>query len=165
MTHSAYKSAYIGIGSNLDAPINQIQQAIQELAQLPRCELVSASSLYGSKPMGPQDQPDYVNAVAHIHTELEPLTLLNALQQLERQHQRVRERRWGPRTLDLDLLLFDQQYIDHPRLQVPHIGLQQRNFVLYPLAEISPQLSLPNGTSLQQLLDNCPLADLVQLAV
>mgnify|MGYP000299500258 CR=1 FL=1 len=161
MTHSAY----IGIGSNLDDPVCQIQQTIPELAQLPQCQLLAVSSLYGSKPMGPQDQPNYVNAVAHIHTELAPLALLDALQQLELNHHRVRERRWGPRTLDLDLLLYDQQSIDHPRLQVPHIGLQERNFVLYPLAEISPQLSLPSGISLQQLLDNCPLADLVKLAV
>ncbi len=159
MTHTAY----IGIGSNLGDPVGQIQQALAELEQLPQSQLVQTSSLYGSKPMGPQDQPDYVNAVAKLETELSPLDLLDALQQLEQDHQRIRERRWGPRTLDLDIVLFDQQSIQLPRLTVPHVGMHQRNFVLYPLAEISPELSLPDGTSLQQLLDNCPLAELTKL--
>ena len=159
MTHTAY----IGIGSNLGDPVGQIQQAISELQQLPKAQLVQVSSLYGSKPMGPQDQPDYVNAVAQLDTELKPLELLDALQQLEQDHQRIRQRHWGPRTLDLDVLLYDQQSIQDSRLTVPHAGLSERNFVLYPLAEISPQLSLPDGTSLQQLLDNCPLADLIKL--
>ncbi|HCH23449.1 MAG TPA: 2-amino-4-hydroxy-6-hydroxymethyldihydropteridine diphosphokinase [Oceanospirillaceae bacterium] len=159
MTHTAY----IGIGSNLGDPVGQIQQAIVELQQLPHAQLVQVSSLYGSKPMGPQDQPDYVNAVAQLDTQLDPLALLDALQQLEQDHQRIRERHWGPRTLDLDVLLYAQQSIQSPRLTVPHAGLHTRNFVLYPLAEISPELSLPDGTSLQQLLDNCPLADLVKL--
>ena len=159
MTHTAY----IGIGSNLGDPVGQIQQALAELEQLPQSQLVQTSSLYGSKPMGPQDQPDYVNAVAKLETELSPLDLLDALQQLEQDHQRIRERRWGPRTLDLDIVLFDQQSIQLPRLTVTHVGMHQRNFVLYPLAEISPEPSLPDGTSLQQLLDNCPLAELTKL--
>ena len=161
MTHSAY----IGIGSNLDTPMDQVQKAIQELAHLPQCQLVMVSSLYASRPMGPQDQPDYINAVAHIYTQLEPLALLDALQQLEHLHQRVRKQHWGPRTLDLDILLYNQQTIYHPRLQVPHPGLSQRDFVLYPMAEINPQLSLPNSTSLQQLLNHCPVANLVKLNV
>jgi len=159
MTHTAY----VGIGSNLGDPVGQIQQAIVELQQLPNTKLAQVSSLYGSKPMGPQDQPDYVNAVAQLDTQLSPLDLLDTLQQLEQDHQRIRQHHWGPRTLDLDVLLYDQQSIQHPRLTVPHAGLHERNFVLYPLAEISPELSLPDGTSLQQLLDNCPLADLIKL--
>ncbi|MDP6166589.1 MAG: 2-amino-4-hydroxy-6-hydroxymethyldihydropteridine diphosphokinase [Gammaproteobacteria bacterium] len=155
--------AYIGIGSNLDNPIDHVQRAIDEVKQLPLSRLVAASSLYGSKPMGPQDQPNYINAVAQIETQLDPITLLDSLQQLEQDHQRVREQRWGPRTLDLDIVVYADQHIDHPRLQVPHIGMHERNFVLYPLAEISPQLKLPDGTVLQQLLDNCPLADLTKL--
>lgn len=158
-------SAYIGIGSNLETPVNQVQQAIQELRNLPYCQLLKASSLYASNPMGPQDQPDYINAVVHLGTDLEPLALLDALQELEQLHRRVRKQHWGPRTLDLDLLLYNQETIDQARLQVPHPGLTQRNFVLYPLAEINSKLSLPNGTSLQQLLQDCPLADLVKLAV
>ena len=155
--------AYIGVGSNLGDPICQIRQALEELKLLPQSQLLLTSSLYASKPMGPQDQPDYVNAVALIETSLDPIELLDALQQLEQDHQRVRDRRWGPRTLDLDILLYDQQCIDHPRLTVPHVGMHERNFVLYPLAEISPQLRLPNNTDLQTLLDNCPLADLIKL--
>ena len=158
-------NVYIGIGSNLETPVDQVQQAIHELSNLPHCQLVKASSLYASKPMGPQDQPDYINAVVHLETDLEPIALLNALQELEHLHRRVRKQHWGPRTLDLDMLLYNQETINHARLQVPHLGLTQRNFVLYPLAEINSQLSLPNGTSLQQLLQNCPLADLVKLAV
>jgi 2-amino-4-hydroxy-6-hydroxymethyldihydropteridine diphosphokinase len=158
-------NAYIGIGSNLETPVDQVQQAIQELSNLPHCQLVKASSLYASKPLGPQDQPDYINAVVHLDTDLEPLALLDALQELEHLHRRVRKQHWGPRTLDLDMLLYNQETINHARLQVPHPGLTQRNFVLYPLAEINSQLSLPNGTSLQQLLQDCPLADLVKLAV
>lgn len=158
-------NAYIGIGSNLETPVDQVQQAIHELSNLPHCQLVKASSLYASKPMVPQDQPDYINAVVHLETDLEPIALLNALQELEHLHRRVRKQHWGPRTLDLDMLLYNQETINHARLQVPHPGLTQRNFVLYPLAEINSQLSLPNGTSLQQLLQNCPLADLVKLAV
>ena len=115
--------------------------------------------------MGPQDQPDYINAVVHLETDLEPIALLDALQELEHLHRRVRKQHWGPRTLDLDMLLYNQETINHARLQVPHPGLTQRNFVLYPLAEINSQLSLPNGTSLQQLLQDRPLADLVKLAV
>lgn len=158
-------NAYIGIGSNLETPVDQVQQAIQELADLPHCQLLKASSLYASKPMGPQDQPDYINAVVQLGTDFEPLALLDALQELEHIHRRVRKQHWGPRTLDLDMLLYNQETINHARLQVPHPGLTQRNFVLYPLAEINSQLSLPNGTSLQQLLLDCPLADLVKLAV
>ncbi|HBD23706.1 MAG TPA: 2-amino-4-hydroxy-6-hydroxymethyldihydropteridine diphosphokinase [Oceanospirillaceae bacterium] len=158
-------NAYIGIGSNLEAPVDQVQQAIHELGNLPHCQLLKASSLYASKPMGPQNQPDYINAVVHLSTDLEPLSLLDALQKLEHLHRRVRKQHWGPRTLDLDMLLYNQETIDHARLQVPHPGLTQRNFVLYPLAEINSTLSLPNGTSLQQLLQDCPLADLVKLAV
>ena len=144
---------------------DQVQQAIQELADLPHCQLLKASSLYASKPMGPQDQPDYINAVVHLGTDLEPIALLDTLQELEHLHRRVRKQHWGPRTLDLDILLYNQETIDQVRLQVPHPGLAQRNFVLYPLAEINSQLSLPDGTSLQQLLPHCPLADLVKLAV
>ena len=155
--------AYLGLGSNLQDPVAQLQQAIGELSDLPSSQLLSHSSLYGSKPMGPQDQPDYVNAVAKISTNLTPLALLDAIQQLEQNHRRIRERHWGPRTLDVDLLLFDDQTIITERLTVPHVGIRERNFVLYPLAEINPQLELPDGTALAQLLDNCPLADLIKL--
>lgn len=143
---------YIGLGANLDQPQQQLEQALQELARLPNVTLVAQSSLYHSKPVGPQDQPDYVNAVAAVETNLEPLALLDALQQLEQDHGRIRKRHWGERTLDLDIILIDDCVIDSERLKVPHPFAQQRSFVLYPLAEINPQLIFPDGKALQQLL-------------
>ena len=156
---------YIGLGSNLDDPIAQIKTTLHDLATSAHCQLQQQSSLYASAPMGPQDQPDYVNAVAHITTSLEALALLDLLQSIELAHHRKREKRWGPRTLDLDLLLFGNQTIDHPRLQVPHVGLTERNFVLYPLSEIAPNLVLPDGMLLQQCLDQCPIADLRRINI
>lgn len=144
---------YLGLGSNLERPLQQLGQAIQSLTTLPHSQLVAVSSLYASKPLGPQDQPNFVNAVARLDTALEPLALLDQLQQIERQQGRVRKaERWGPRTLDLDILLFGQQRLNLPRLQVPHYHLQAREFCLYPLAELEPGLILPDGRSLQSLL-------------
>ncbi len=143
---------YIGLGANLDKPQQQLEQALIELARLPDSRLVAQSSLYHSKPVGPQDQPDYVNAVALIATDLEPLALLDALQQLELEHGRIRKRHWGERTLDLDIILIDDQVIVSERLQVPHPFAQQRSFVLFPLSEINPKLIFPDGRALEQLL-------------
>lgn len=143
---------YIGLGANLDQPQQQLEQAFIELAQLPNSKLISQSSLYHSKPVGPQDQPDYVNAIALLETELSPLELLDALQQLEQNHGRIRKRHWGERTLDLDIILIDDLVINSERLIVPHPFAQQRSFVVYPLFEITPTLSFPNGKSLEQLL-------------
>jgi 2-amino-4-hydroxy-6-hydroxymethyldihydropteridine diphosphokinase len=143
---------YIGLGANLNQPQQQIKQALIELANLPSSKLIAQSSLYLSKPVGPQDQPDYVNALALIETQLTPLLLLDALQELEHDHGRIRKRHWGERTLDLDIILIDNQIIDSERLQVPHPFAQQRSFVLYPLFEISPQLIFPDGSALEQLL-------------
>jgi 2-amino-4-hydroxy-6-hydroxymethyldihydropteridine diphosphokinase len=143
---------YIGLGANLEQPQQQLEQALVELAQLPSSTLISHSSLYHSKPVGPQDQPDYVNAVALIDTQLEPLKLLDALQQLEQDHGRIRKRHWGERTLDLDIILIDNSIINNERLIVPHPFAQQRSFVLYPLYEISPELTFPDGKTLEQLI-------------
>ena len=156
---------YIGLGANLTAPIVQLQQAVVALQQLPDSHLVAVSSFYGSKPMGPQDQPDYVNAVAALDTALEAEALLDALQQIEQLHGRQRKaERWGPRTLDLDILLYNNTVINSPRLTVPHYGMRQREFVLYPLYEIAPQLQLPDGTVLSSLLAQVPLNGLQKLA-
>ena len=154
-------NAYIGLGSNLDNPIGHIKQALEDLKQLPQSQLLLASKLYLSKPVGPQDQDNFVNAVALIITGLEPLALLDELQTIEQQHQRVRERHWGPRTLDLDLLLFGDQSIQHPRLTVPHAQLSRRDFVVGPLLELCPELVLPSGTQLQELLQQCPIDGLI----
>ncbi|MDP2714965.1 2-amino-4-hydroxy-6-hydroxymethyldihydropteridine diphosphokinase [Rheinheimera sp.] len=155
---------YIGLGANLDEPVEQLQQAVQALKQLAHSKLVTVSGFYGSKPMGPQDQPDYVNAVAAIDTTLGAEQLLDALQQIEQQQGRKRKaERWGPRTLDLDILLYGDQVIATERLTVPHYGLRVREFVLYPLHDIAPQLSLPDGTVLSSLLAQVPLNGLQKL--
>ncbi|OLQ92798.1 2-amino-4-hydroxy-6-hydroxymethyldihydropteridine diphosphokinase [Vibrio ponticus] len=147
-------TAYIAVGSNLADPVAQANAAIDALKLLPSSEFIQASQLYSSAPMGPQDQPDYINAVVAIKTELTPLELLNCTQAIELEQGRVRkDERWGPRTLDLDIVLYGNEVIDSERLTVPHYGMREREFVLYPLAEIAPNLTLPDGTELAQLLN------------
>ena len=173
--------AYIGIGSNLAEPINQVQLAIEELDDLSRSICRRYSSLYRSPPMVVEkrvvekgivekgslnegrDQPDYINAVAELETGLSPLDLLHELQHLEALHNRIREERWGPRTLDLDVLLYDDRIIESPELTVPHPGLYERNFVLYPLAEIAPDLEIPGAGQLGELLGSCERGNLEKL--
>lgn len=156
--------AYIGLGSNLDDPSRQLHQAIAALQQIPESRLTARSRFYRSKPMGPADQPDYVNAVAMFDTCLEPLALLDALQAIEQQQGRVRDgERWGPRTLDLDLLLYGPEVIDLPRLQVPHPGLTRRSFVLQPLFDLAPELTFPDGLTLREALATIDLTDLERL--
>lgn len=148
---------YIGIGSNLQHPIHQVLQALSALAVLPDCQLIAQSRLYRSAPMGPQEQPDYINAVAALDTTLSALELLQALQTIEQAQGRVRDgKRWGPRTLDLDILLFGEESVNRPELLVPHPGLYDRNFVLYPLYEIAPDLVIPGRGALTDLLARCP---------
>lgn len=156
-------AAYIGIGSNLDNPQEQVRRALHELAAIPVTRLVQASPWYRSAAVGPGEQPDFVNAVAQLETELEAHALLDQLQAIEHAHQRVRDVRWGPRTLDLDLLLYGNDTISTERLSVPHPYLTQRSFVLYPLADIAPQLLLPSGDSLASLLAGCPPEGLSQI--
>ncbi len=148
-------TAYIGLGSNLDHPAEQLLRALDELDCIPESWLGRHSSLYASPPMGPPDQPDYVNAVAELHTALPALALLDALQSIENAHHRVRGERWGPRTLDLDLLLYGQEVIDLERLKVPHPGIARRPFVLQPLAEIDRDLQVPGMGRVQDLLNAC----------
>ncbi|NNN45888.1 MULTISPECIES: 2-amino-4-hydroxy-6-hydroxymethyldihydropteridine diphosphokinase [Vibrio] len=147
-------TAYIAVGSNLGDPVKQAKQAIEALKKLPQSQFIAASSLYSSTPMGPQDQPDYINAVVAIDTQLSPLELLDCTQAIEQQQGRVRKtERWGPRTLDLDIILYGQQVIDSERLTVPHYGMNVREFVLYPLYEIAPNLQFPDGTKLSDQLN------------
>jgi 2-amino-4-hydroxy-6-hydroxymethyldihydropteridine diphosphokinase len=148
--------AYIGLGSNLADPVDQVKTAISNLQSLPDSQLLEWSSLYASPPMGPQDQPDYINAVAAIETALSAHQLLDALQAIEQHQGRVRNRHWGERTLDLDVLLYGQIQIDDARLQIPHPGIALRAFVLYPLAEIAPDLEITNTGEIKQLLQHCP---------
>ena len=157
--------AYIGLGSNLDDPLTQVQCALERLALLPDTQLIGQSRLYRSAPVGPEGQPDYINAVACLDTTLSPEALLDQLQHLEHQQGRVRTLRWGPRTLDLDILLYEALTLQTPRLTLPHPEMTNRNFVLYPLADLAPDLILPNGQSLRSLLDGCPSTGLSVISV
>lgn len=154
---------FIGLGSNLGQPRVQLQRALDALAALDECRLGEVSPLYANPAVGPGTQPDYVNAVAELFTTLEPHALLARLQRIENDQGRVRTERWGARTLDLDLLLYGDRSIDTPTLQVPHPRLRERNFVLYPLHDIAPDLRLPDSTPLAALLDCCPDAGLQRL--
>jgi 2-amino-4-hydroxy-6-hydroxymethyldihydropteridine diphosphokinase len=155
---------YLGLGSNLAEPLAQLRGALKALAALPQSQLVGTSSFYISDPLGPADQPRYVNAVAALDSELTPLQLLDALQAIELNQGRERkDERWGPRTLDLDILLFGDLMLDESRLRVPHYHMHARAFVLYPLAELAPDLRLPDGRALADLLATCPFEGLERL--
>ena len=148
MSNDNWVPCYLGLGSNLTnelgSPIEHLQQAFASLEQHKAIRELQISSCYGSAPMGPQDQPDFINAVVGFKTNLLPFQLLALCQQLEMQAQRERLRRWGERSLDVDILLYGQQQIDESTLTVPHIGLTERNFVLVPLRELAPELMI-NG--------------------
>jgi len=147
--------AYIGLGSNLSGPIKQVQSAITEIRKIPLSQVLSISPLYISRPMGPQDQNDYINAVLALETSLPAIELLNNLQTIENTAGRVRkENRWGARILDLDIILFGNEVIHTDRLTIPHYGMSEREFVLLPLVDIAPDLRLPNGDSVKLLSQN-----------
>ncbi len=158
MTESVtWVDSFVGLGSNLDNPVQHINKAHQAIAGLSGVEEIAFSPLYNSRPVGPQDQPDFVNAVIHIKTRLSALDLLSQMQQIENAHGRVRSRHWGERTLDLDLLLYGQHSIKDPNLTVPHPEMPKRNFVLYPLADIAKKdLLIPGFGRLVELLAHCP---------
>ncbi len=144
--------AYIGLGSNLSEPAKQVQQAVTAISNIAHSQIQSVSSVYLSKPMGPQDQDDYINAVLALETQLSAIELLDALQQIENDAGRVRkENRWGARILDLDIILYGNDVIENERLTVPHYGMKEREFVLLPLAEITEDLYLPSGESVNSL--------------
>ncbi len=153
---------YVGLGSNLADPAEQLREAIKALGLLPQSSLAGVSSFYVSDSLLP-GQPRYTNAVAALDTSLPPLTLLDALQGIENDQGRERLERWGPRTLDLDILLFGNRLIDEPRLKVPHYQMQVRAFVLYPLAELAPGITLADGRALNDLLARCPFEGLERL--
>ncbi|AHM75693.1 2-amino-4-hydroxy-6-hydroxymethyldihydropteridine diphosphokinase [Yersinia hibernica] len=144
---------YIALGSNQSMPLQQVNTALEALEHLPRTRLVACSPFYRTKPLGPQDQPDFLNAVVALETSLPPEQLLDNTQAIERNQGRVRkEQRWGPRTLDLDIMLYGDLVIKTDRLIVPHYGLKEREFMLYPLADIAPDLVFPDGESLSERL-------------
>lgn len=148
--------AFIALGSNLGDPLDQIARAFEALNRLPHTRVLRASKCYANPPMGPQDQPDYVNAVVLLSTRLAPLDLLDALQALEHAAGRYATRHWGERVLDLDILTYGAKTIQHERLTIPHAGMAQRRFVLAPFAEIAAQAQLPDGRRISDLLDAAP---------
>ena len=147
--------AFVGLGANLGEPQAQVRSAAAALATLPRTHLVALSPLYRSTPVGVGAQPDFVNAVAQIETGLEPRPLLEALLALEARFGRTRETSGAARTLDLDLLLYAGRVIDEPGLVVPHPRMHTRAFVLAPLAELAPALSIPGRGAVGSLLAAC----------
>lgn len=154
---------YISLGSNLGNPQLQIKQAINLLSTVPNSKVNNISSLYQSKPLGPQYQPDYINAVAELHTELTAHTLLNHLQDIETRQKRIRKERWGPRTLDIDILLYGDQIINDDRLQIPHAEMHKRSFVLLPLNELVTDIEIPKLGSVHNLLQQIDTDDLTKL--
>ena len=144
---------YLALGSNLADPLHQVQAALDALAALPDTRVVATSSLYRTPPYGPPNQPDYLNAAVALDTELTPEALLDLTQRIELEQGRVRkDERWGPRTLDLDIMLFGDLTLNTPRLIVPHYDMHNRAFMLVPLLEIAPDIALPDTTSLRDLL-------------
>ncbi len=150
------KVAYIGLGSNLEQPYQQIKNAIIALNNLAGAKVKTDSGYFKSRPMGPEDQPDYVNAVVELETVLDANKLLEYCQQIEKQQNRIKTRFWGERTIDLDILLYDDQQIETEDLILPHPGICQRDFVYLPLLKIKPGINVP-GTGL--------LSDIVKLTV
>ena len=158
---------YIGLGSNLEgdvgSPETQLDHAIDSISQHPDIHLIAVSNRYKTQAIGPGNQPDYINAVACLNTQLSPLDLLDCLQQIEQQQGRVRTIRWGARTLDLDILLYDQQVIDSERLTIPHPRMHERAFVLAPLQDLDASIVLPTGENILSLLANCSDQGIVKL--
>ena len=149
MTHQVY----IGLGSNLQNPQQQLQHAIDRIREIPATSVILVSPFYGSTAVGPGQQPDYVNAAALLATQLQAHPLLDQLQAIEQQQGRKRgPQQWVPRTLDLDILLFNNEQITSERLQIPHPRMTERNFVLQPLHDLNPDLALPDGRCVQDLL-------------
>jgi 2-amino-4-hydroxy-6-hydroxymethyldihydropteridine diphosphokinase len=160
---NSYHTSYIGLGSNLENPQTQINSAIKALASLPQSRDLACSHYYASKAIGPGKQADYINAVVKLDTQLSPLALLKQLQDIENSHGRQRNIRWGARTLDLDLLLYENTCMDTKELQLPHPEMANRNFVLYPLQDIAPRLLLPCGQSLASMVNKLSMSDLSRI--
>jgi 2-amino-4-hydroxy-6-hydroxymethyldihydropteridine diphosphokinase len=142
---------YIGLGSNLDDPVAHIGTALDDISSLPEIKLLAKSSLYRGPPLGPEDQPDFINAVVKLETTLPANILLGCLQEIEQQHGRQRNKRWGPRTLDLDILLYGDMKITDEALTIPHPEMMSRNFVLFPLMEIDEALEVPEHGMIRDL--------------
>jgi 2-amino-4-hydroxy-6-hydroxymethyldihydropteridine diphosphokinase len=151
MARGLWVPAYVGVGSNLGDPVARVRAAFDSLAKLPQTRLIATSRLYRTAPFGPVEQGDFINAVAGLLTQLDALELLRQIRAIEAAAGRVRGERWGPRTLDLDLLVFGDQRIDTPALTVPHPGIAERVFVLAPLEDIAPTLDVPGVGRVEEL--------------
>jgi len=160
-----WRPAYVALGSNLDDPSARVRAALERLRGLPDSRRVARSSLWKSPPLGPTDQPDFVNAVCGLLTRLAPEALLQELKAIERDMGRAQPaQRWGPRLIDLDLLAYGAETVSAPGLTVPHPGVQERDFVLYPLAEIAPELWIPGLGRVRTLAARVEDRGLVKLA-
>lgn len=161
----AWRPAYVALGSNLSDPVRQVQAAFAALAKIPETRLIARSGLWRSRPLGPQDQPEFINAAAGLLTTAEPRALLESLQEIERRLGKIPPTvRWGPRAIDLDLLAVGALEIAEPGLKLPHPGLHQRNFVLYPLSEIAAELWVPGLARVCRLRDLISPAGIERLA-
>jgi len=155
VTPPRWRPAYVGVGSNLDSPDEQVTSGITAMQGLPLTLCILQSSLYRSAPLGPSDQPDFINAVAALLTQLDPRELLRELQSIEDAHGRTRDAvRWGPRTLDLDLLSLSDVVMEDDDLILPHPGIAERNFVLLPWSEVAPHFRVPGLSTVTQLARN-----------
>jgi 2-amino-4-hydroxy-6-hydroxymethyldihydropteridine diphosphokinase len=158
------KDVYIGLGSNLDDPLSQLKRSVESIKKISGLNFIGISGFYRSAPMGPQDQPDYINAVVKIETDLPAEKVLDELQRIENEHGRVRKQHWGARTLDLDILLYGTDEINTERLTVPHSGISQRNFVLYPLNDlVNENFEIPNVGKIDNLLASCAMDGITRL--
>ncbi|HHT00059.1 MAG TPA: 2-amino-4-hydroxy-6-hydroxymethyldihydropteridine diphosphokinase [Thiomicrospira sp.] len=157
-------TVYIGLGSNLANPVEQLNTALQSIDKITSTKLVKVSSFYGSKPLGPQDQPDFVNAVCQIQTGLSAFELLEKLQKIEIEQGRIKKRHWGERLIDLDILLFADEVIHSEHLTIPHSQITFRDFVLIPLAEIAPGLVIPEFGNIQNLINTLDESYLIALS-
>lgn len=154
------ENAYIALGSNLEDPVTQIERGLADIDALSGTRVTSRSSLYRSAPVGYLDQPDFVNAVAGVETALPPAELLKALLDIETRHGRTRERVNGPRTLDLDIVVYGNREVNEPGLHIPHPRMRDRAFVIVPLAEIAPDLDVPGLGPVSELLAGVDRASL-----
>lgn len=156
--------SYIGLGSNLDNPELQLKIALAALNEIPGVSLVQSSSFYRSKPLGPSDQPDFINAVVLLASDLTAMELLGRLQLIENRQGRDRDgQRWGPRTLDLDILLYGNEIINEAELTVPHPEIRHRNFVLMPLLELDPDIEIPGLGRAEELLEDIGTGGIIKL--
>jgi 2-amino-4-hydroxy-6-hydroxymethyldihydropteridine diphosphokinase len=146
---------FVALGSNLDDPVAQVESGVRALARVPDSRVIRCSSLYRTAPVGVTGQPDFINAVCELDSSLSPAGLMDALLEIEREHGRIREQPGGPRTLDLDLLLYGGATMHMPTLDVPHPRMHERAFVLYPLHEIAPELVIPGRGPVLALLEGC----------